>query len=175
MQEDLYTFLSKHRFIQPVDGHFESVDADVFKEVRMDFVSGMKIPDIVIRFTRQKIVAIECKMLDTKTVIEQADFHRKWADYSYIAIPSSQTDKNLLNDCLRRNLGLIIWDPGLDQTKTGPSVDENRLFHLEGRTPSFVEIIDPAHNPYAPKGQKERKYRKKANEAIEDRLEIEVG
>jgi len=59
-------------------------------------------------FIPSKIITIEAKLQDWKTAIQQASYHKKFSDFSYIAMPSKKcTNENLTDSCKELGIGLI--------------------------------------------------------------------
>lgn len=59
-------------------------------------------------FIPSQIITIEAKLQDWKTAIQQASYHKKFSDFSYIAMPSKKcTNENLTNSCKEFGIGLI--------------------------------------------------------------------
>lgn len=172
MQEDLRAFLSELRVPEGADRTFY-VTPDVMTEVRIGFSDGLRIPDIVLHFSKRKIACVECKMEDLDDVVRQAEYHLSWADYSYVCVPMSVVGKGVVSECLRNRLGLIAWDAGVDTLDIGGDPHkprDQRILEAEDRTPTLLEILDPPHNRYEPKGKKRKPYRNVAMEAIGKRL-----
>lgn len=148
MQMEMIEFIKdriyKHSVKDP--GHFHKH----MKEVKPEkILSEVTIPligrrsDIVVAFSKRKIINIECKLKDFAGVIKQATDHLTWCDYSYICVPME-------NSFIRKHEFKICLDLGIGV-----------LFYME--SVGFVEVLKAYHN-----SGKDKDLRKLMNQKIFD-------
>lgn len=115
MQDDLEKYISEFRFRRQVSEYGISFNEDnpdvrVFREVHIPEVKRRS--DFVVSLGPRKVVNIECKLIYSQELVNQAMDHLKWAPYSYICIPVWEYVPSFrIREVANSQLGLIYWTP----------------------------------------------------------------
>lgn len=86
---------------------FEQIEHQVVTQVKIR--SLRVIPDIII-VHEKKLIAVECKLTQWDSVINQAIVHKSWADYSYVCMPhGSYMPISSAKHMTDNGIGFIRW------------------------------------------------------------------
>ena len=142
MQAELALFLSMRPHYQNKWPYEFKVN--IYTEVGIPEIG--RISDIIVRVSEKKIINIECKLENYTIVIQQAQDHLKWADYSYICFfADAYFPARDIAKLVKLGIGLIFWRPGI-----------------------FVEAVHSYYNTYK-YGMKNRHLRRLVNSKLMDK------
>ena len=112
MQEYVIKFLNKYQFEgEHLDEPRQKV---IFDEITIPNIGRRS--DIIIWITKRILVNIECKLSDYAGVLNQAQDHLRWADYSYICMPAeTYIPPYRIGEMIKHGIGLLRYD---NKTKT---------------------------------------------------------
>lgn len=135
-------FISKYKNEQLLFGS-ELVKGEYFEQIRIPEVG--RVSDLIIQCNR-RLINIEFKLGDWNCVLHQAKDHLKWADYSYVCVPTNYLTgfpQSFCLELLSNGIGLIVGDRN-----------------------TFTEIFRAKHNTY--KTKKIKEFRLKVLSRIEN-------
>ena len=102
-------FISKYKNKELLFGS-ELVKGEYFEQIRVPEIG--RVSDLIIKCGK-RLINVEFKLTDWACVLQQAKDHLKWADYSYVCLPSNQMTHFPQSFCLQlieNGIGLIIGD-----------------------------------------------------------------
>ncbi len=141
MQAQVVEFIQNSDRVRTYHGAF-SDKPTLLREFRVP--ECHRISDIVVHFSKRKMMNVECKIQDIKGVINQAMDHLLWADYSIICMPHDTYIANSYRiKLINEGIGLLIW------------VKDQCL----------IEAIYPAHNKSVNKHMRSKIYQRFESEA----------
>ncbi len=111
MQEQIDTFLREQSFkkMDQITGRFFEVPKITIREFRVPEVG--RISDHVLLIDGKRAVNIECKLDDVEKVIQQAEDHLLWCDYSIICMPpdGKYIPTKYIAEIIQKGIGLWYW------------------------------------------------------------------
>jgi len=152
MQENVADYLSMRTFLSSEPYHERRIIPKIYREVRIPKIG--RISDIILYITDRKIINIECKRENYGVVFEQAKDHLKWADYSYICLPSeTYLPAYILDKMINLGIGLLFWHPDyfVEVLQSGYNKDKDKsireyvIAELKKRD-SYIKAINQNNN-----------------------------
>lgn len=110
MQEKVALYFASRKFRSSDAYNYYPITPKVYREVKIPQIN--RISDVIIYLTDRKIINIECKLRDYGLVLNQSKDHLRWADYSYICLPSeTYLPASILDEMIGLGIGLLFWHP----------------------------------------------------------------
>lgn len=90
------------------DVEIDRIPPRIYREVSIPEIG--RISDIIVMVTDNKIINIECKLVNYTEVIRQAEDHLRWADYSYVCLHTvALLPPYVVRNLIDKGIGLMLW------------------------------------------------------------------